>query len=181
KKEMKYLKKIRNTLKKNKDNSLLFTDLKKIKCNKNYLNYILNFKQHILNPKEDVEERVYDVVNYLRNSEDIIANITKKKIKNGSIVLSDNSLIVKEILNKAKLEGKKFEVYNLKTNLIEKADLILMGKNIKSNIFKFARQHDVPVFFCTNSLKTNKINNGFTGIISELGIYKPHVFEEIKK
>ena len=88
---------IRNVLKKNKDSSLLFNDLKKVKGNKNYLDYILNFKKHIINPKEDIEERTYDVINYLRNSKESISNLGKKKIKNGSIILTDNSPLVKEM------------------------------------------------------------------------------------
>lgn len=174
-------KKIRNILKKNKDYSLLFNDLKKVRGNDNYLEYILNFKQHIINPKEDVEERTYDIINYLRNSKEIISNIGEKKIKNGSTILSDNSSIVNEILNKAKSKGKKFDIHEVKQELIEKADVILVGEEVNPRIFKLAQIHDVPVFLCTNSLKKKKKKyTNFTGVISELGIYKPNIFEEIK-
>lgn len=172
-------KKIKQVLKKNKDISLLHSELKTIKGNKNYLNYVLDFNKHHLDPKEDIEERTYDVLNYLRNSKEIIINLGKKKIKNGSVVLSDNSSIVNQILNKAKLNGKKFEVYNINFNLIEKADLILVGKNINSKIFKIAEKYNVSIFLCANSLKLTKINNNFTGIISELGIHSPDLFRAI--
>ncbi len=174
-------KQIKNVLKKNKDSSLLFNNLKKIKGNKNYLNYILDFEQHIINPKEDVKERMYDIIHYSRNSKEIIYSIGQKKIKNGSVILVDNSLIVQGILNQAKSEGKKFDVYNIKANLIEKADIILVGNNINSRLFNITKKHDVPIFYCKNSLKTDKINSNFTGVISELGIHKPNIFiEEIK-
>jgi len=178
-------KKIKKVLKENKDLSLLSTDLKKIKGNANYLNYISDFRQHFLDPKEDIEERMNDIINYLRNSKEIISRIGEKKIKNGSVVLVDNSPIVKEILNKSiNKSNKKINSSNLKKSLIEKADIILVGKNINSNIFEIAKKHEVPIFLCAPSLnlkKKKKIYNNFTGIISELGIYKPNVFaEEIK-
>ena len=178
-------KKIKKVLKENKDISLLPTDLKKIKGNPNYLNYILSFRQHLLNPKEDIEERMYNLINYLRNSKEIISDIGEKKIKNGSIVLVDDSPIIKEILSKSiHNSNKKIDISNIKKSLIEKADIILVGGDINSNLFKIAKKYEIPTFLCTPSLnikKKKKINNNFTGIISELGIYKPGVFaEEIK-
>jgi len=175
------LKKINYLLTTQKKIKKVFNDLKKIKGNDNYLEYISNFRQHILNPNEDIENRMYDVVNYLRSSKNIIVDIGEKKIKNGSVILSDNSTISKEIFDKAKSKGKKFHVFDIHPKLIDKADIILVGNHIPSNILKLAKKNDVPVFFCINSLKKitkKKEINNFTGIISELGIYNPWVFIE---
>jgi len=170
-------KRVRSILKKNKDRALLLNELKHVKGNKHYLEYLLNFQQHIINPKEDIGERVYDVVNYIRNARARIASIGAKKIKNGSIILSDNSSITSEIINKAKSDGKNFEVYPFKQSLIKKADVIFVGKPVNTPTFHHAHQYHTSIFFCVLSLNTKKINENITGIISELGIHKSHIFK----
>ena len=87
-------------------------------CMHNSLNYVLNNLdvKDIISLKALLDERIKKALEHLDKSEQIIAKIGAKKIKNGMIIFTHcHSSAVMAILKYAKKQGKKFEVHATET------------------------------------------------------------------
>lgn len=87
-------------------------------CMRNALNFIThNLDDKTLNLiKEKLNQRTKQALYHLEASQDLIAEIGSRKIKNGSKIFTHcHSSTVIAILKKAKKQGKHFEVHNTET------------------------------------------------------------------
>jgi len=106
-----------------------FDELEKIKkllmksrptepCMRNCLNFITNSLtgETVQELKNNLNTKTKEATTHLENAEEIISEITSKKIKNGSVIFTHcHSSTVVNVLKKAKKQGKKFEVHNTET------------------------------------------------------------------